>query len=225
MKRKTLLGIIFIGTALLIILESLPLTLEFNIPFTKIWLSLLCLTWIGKAIYKGKISRTIFPLSFIFMLFEQELSNYLGWYEDIISNWVVLLIALLLTIGCELIFGDKNFRVHKNHIISAHSTKNRFGSGVKYIDCTTFKHEIIKNTTGQFDIYFQNVDAYDGSGTLEIVCKMGEVNVHMPASWELKNNISYTMGEVNIIGDQIGSDKSITVCGQCKMGKINFHMN
>lgn len=225
MKNKTWIGIIFIGTALLIILECLPLPFSYGIPFTKIWLSLICLAWIGKAIYRGKISRIFFPLSFIFMLFEQEISNLIGWYDNIISNWAVLLIALLLTIGCELIFGDKNWRLHHNHIISASSAKNNLGNGAKYIDCATFKHEIIKNNMGQFDIYFQNVDAYDGNGTLEIICRMGEVNVHIPSSWKLINNISCAMGAVNVVGNSMDDDKTLTACGQCKMGNINFYIN
>lgn len=225
MKRKTWLGIIFIGTALLIILENLPIPFMSGIPFTKMWLSLLCLVWIGRSVYKGKISLIFFPLSFIFMLFEQEISNIIGWYDDIISNWAVLLIALLLTVGCELIFGKRIWRLHKNHIISVPSEKNIFGNSVKYIDCATFKHEIIRNTMGQYDIYFQNVDAYDGNGTLEITCKIGDVNVHMPAAWKLTNNISCKMGEVNITGSSIGEDKTLIACGQCKLGEINFHIS
>ena len=123
MKRQSIFwGVAFICTAILIIVDAVGTGLGFldSIPVIKIILGVLCLCWIVNELYKKQLPHIFFPLSFIFMLFEKEIAGLCGFENgEIISNWLVLLCALLLTIGTSIIlpksygnvFGNKGHKI------------------------------------------------------------------------------------------------------------------
>lgn len=107
MKKKGIFwGMAFICAAILIILDAVGIGLEAlnNIPVVKIILGILLLCWIVNELYKRQLSHIFFPLAFLFMLFEKEIAKLCAIEgEEIISNWPVLLCALLLTIGTSMV--------------------------------------------------------------------------------------------------------------------------
>ena len=227
-RNKIFIGIVFILTAALIIADAVldATGIIPSIPIFKIALSIPCVMWAIKAILKCKVSNIVFPLSFILLLFEKEIGVYLlGKGEDFISNWIVLLSALLLTIGLELIFGDLSFKITNGHFVGSSINKNSLGEGVKYIDCASFKYEVIRNNLGQFDIYFQNLDAYEGGGTIEIINKLGKTNVYLPDNWSIEANIISRLGESHVYGNGDPNGKIIKLIGVNKLGEVNIHVN
>lgn len=105
MKMKTgklFWGLGFLLAAALIILDALGiipslLSAVGEVSVFALILGLLLLYYAIARLFKGRISAIFFPLAFIFLLFEKNISMLLG-YEgaDLINNWLVLLIALLL---------------------------------------------------------------------------------------------------------------------------------
>ena len=102
-SKKVFWGVVFVAAAVLIVLDALKIVPD--LPFVKLALGIICLSWAAKEAYGLKIHGIVFPAAFIFMLFEREIGLLFDAEPDIISNWIVLLAALLLTIGFKMIFG------------------------------------------------------------------------------------------------------------------------
>ncbi len=225
MKKNIFWGIIFIGTAILLTLELIGSRFGINVPFIRLGLALLLAWWAVKSLKKGKVSGLFFPLAFIFMLFENDLSNWIGFYGDLVNNWFVLLIALLLTIGFAVLFKDYEFKTSKVRINNTKSNKNCFNDGIKYVDCTEFEYEALKNIFGNFTVYFQNVELYEGGGVLEINNTCGNVDIYLPENWCVINETDNFMGDVKTAGTDPLNGKPLRVVGKNNFGEIKFHYN
>ncbi len=223
-KRGIFWGLVLICVAVLLILESIGtgLGLITGVPPLKIILGVACLAWLGSEIYKLNIAHIFFPISFIFLLFEKELASLCGFKsQNIISNWTVILIALLLTIGTALILpkkkADKMSEVFwKGHRIAGKSTK--------YIDTAEFVNEHVENNMGATDVYFENAENYNGGGVLNIENHMGALNIHIPKDWTVIERIDNNIGKVKVVQSYgiKSTDKTITITGECHMGTVTI---
>ena len=101
-------GIILVCAAVALILDGLGISISgAQISAWSIVGGVLCLAWLVVEIVELKFSHIFFPLAFIFLLFEGQIATWLG-HDDpnLISNWLVLLAALLLTIGVGVLGGN-----------------------------------------------------------------------------------------------------------------------
>ena len=209
--RNVFWGIAFVLAAVLIIFDAVGVMPD--LPLTKIVLGVVCFAWAVKELVKLNISKIYFPLAFLFMIFEAEIAGFFGLDENIISNWLLLLAALLMTVGTGLIFGKEHFR-------SGHA--NAFGEKIRYIDCAGFKSEYIKNSYGEYHVYFQNVEAYCGGGQIKVENSFGEVVVHVPSDWNVTSRVSNVFGEVP--SQRTGSGKTLEIVGKNSFGEVGVQV-
>lgn len=177
--------------------------------------------------------KIFFPLAFLFMLLEPEISHWANLPdENIVNNWLVLLAAVLANIAVDCIVPKrKNIKSHffgicgNNHSQHNHETfdTNNLSSNMVYIDANKIKKSYIKNRLGETVVYYQNTDiaSPDEPLTLEINNLMGETDVHVPADWVVTNNMQCVMGEV-YIRPNTGDGIKLTVTGSNKMGETNI---
>lgn len=230
MKKSNLFwGLLLIAVAAILVIDALIPGIE--IQLFRIALGVVCLSWVISSIFKRRVADAIFPLSFIFLLFEREIAwatNHAD--EDIISNWTVLLVALLLTFGIGILTSKKRVVVN----ITTNSAKektwkpqgqssNTFNKGVKYIDCANIKAESLKNIFGEYTVYFQNLDCYEGGATIDISNKFGETNIYVPKSWNVSVDISSSCGSVNTHGTGDPTGKTLIITGSNTFGETNIH--
>ena len=226
-SKKIFWGFILIAAAVLIVLDAIGIVPD--VPFVKLALGALCLSWAVRELFSLKIHGIVLPSAFIFMLFEREIGLHFGLGENIISNWLVLLAALLLSGGLGMIFGGlrrgKTFGHGKfGHRIGDKVNNNRFSVGSVYIDCADFKHEVIKNSFGGCEVYFNNTDAYEGGGVLEIENSFGAVEVHVPAEFNVLDGITTEFASVEIEGKCNPDGKTLTIKGHTKFGAVEIYV-
>ena len=211
-SKKIFWGIFLIALAILMILDVFhvfaPLTAR--IGEISIWASLcgiVLLSFIINRLYKGKISQIFFPLAFIFMLFEKNISVLCGaTTPNIINNWLVLLIALLFTAGFSLLFPSHRKNHHANiegyHGISSVKyskyAENSLGHSVIYIDSASFSPNHVENNLGSCKVFFENPGAYTGNGTLYIENNLGSLTIYTPKGWYVKESMENNLGGVHI---------------------------
>ncbi len=218
MKRQSIFwGVAFICTAILIIVDAVGTGLGFldSIPVIKIILGVLCLCWIVNELYKKQLPHIFFPLSFIFMLFEKEIAGLCGFENgEIISNWLVLLCALLLTIGTSIILPKSYGNVfgNKGHKIMGKSTQ--------YIDCSDFTRQNVENNMGSTVVYFENTENYQGGGTLNLENNMGSLLVNIPSDWHVIANLENNMGSIKLPSTGNPTGKTIILTGENNMGSV-----
>lgn len=221
-------GLLFIACAILIILDSVGVSLGFlsGIPAIKLIVGAMLAVWLISELIKLNISGIFFPVAFIFMLFEKYIAKWAGLEKsNIINNGLVVIAALLLTIGTDLITPRKKiFKI--NYGGEASKKKNAHNSALSsstvYIDCSDFVYERVKNDLGACNVYFSNVEKYEGNGTLEIQNDLGATRIHVPSDWKIISSISNGLGAVSKPEDTGNGDKAIRIIGDNNLGAVSI---
>lgn len=227
-SKKIFWGFVLIAAAVLIVLDAVGIVP--NVPFVKLALGVICLSWFIKELVALKISGIVFPAAFIFMLFEREIGLHFGLGENIISNWLVLLAALLLSGGLGMLFGDlkRKKKIGHGHFGHHHGSgkinKNRLAAGSVYIDCADFKYEVIKNSFGGCEVYFQNIEDYEGGGVLEVDNSFGAIQIHVPAEFNVIEGITREFASVETEGKCNSEGKTLTIKGHTKFGAVEIYV-
>ena len=107
-SKKIFWGILLIALAGLLLLDAFGVwePLAEKIGKISIW-ALICgavlLLYIIRSLIHWKISRIFVPFALLFMLFEENIAVVCGLSKmNIINNWILLLVAVLLTVGFAL---------------------------------------------------------------------------------------------------------------------------
>ena len=215
-------GLVFILSAVLIVLDALNVIPD--IPIVKLIFAGLFVFWAVYSLIKLRFTQFFFPLAFAFMVLEGEIAQLAGKSGNLISNWLLLLVALFLTIGCHLIFGGKSFKFSK-HINISHSTgdKNSFGESIKYIDCADFESISVKNSFGEYHVRFQNVELYEGGATITVHNGFGETNIYVPSHWTVKFNVKSSFGAADCPVNVVENGPILNITGNNSFGEVNVY--
>jgi len=219
MKKNFFAGSLLIIAAIALIFDAGGVFIR--IPTYRVLLGILCAVWFAKELTKLHISGIFFPAAFIFILFEKYIAHLAFGGTNIISNWVLLLAALLLTAGTEMIFGDLIFgKKVKGHLVSSKS-KNYFSEGVKYIDSSTLGSAFIKSSFGEMNVYFQNTEAFDG-GYLFVQNAFGEMTIHVPKEFKVETDVKNSFGDLNMNGEGNADGNVLLIEGSTAFGELNI---
>ena len=227
-SKKIFWGFVLIAAAVLIVLDALAVVPD--LPFVKIALGILCLSWAVREAVAIRIYGIVFPAAFLFMLFEREIGLLLDIRTNIISNWLVLLAALLLSGGLGMLFGDlkRKKKIGHGHFGHHHGSgkvnNNRFAAGSVYIDCADFKYEVLKNSFGGCEVYFQNIEDYEGGGVLEVDNSFGAIEIHVPAEFNVIEGITREFASVETEGKCNSEGKTLTIKGHTKFGAVEIYV-
>ncbi len=222
-------GLLFIACAVLIILDAVGISLGFlsGIPAWIIILTALNLVWLIDLIVKLKISEIFFPIAFIFMLLEKHIA---GWCDlgksNIINNWLVFLVALLLSIGMKCLTPKRKFFSKKTqHFFSGPNvhSNSRGSASTVYVDCSSDDDAVVvKNELGACNVYFSNVESYKGGMALEVYNELGAMTIHVPKEWNILTNIKNELGAVTASDEQGTTDKTIFINGKNELGSVRI---
>ena len=220
MKKSNIFwGIVLVCAAVLIILDGIGTGLGFleDLPVGKIILGAACLYWLINEICKKRFSHIFFPIVFLFILFEKNLAKLFSVASgNLASNWAVLLGALLLTIGTDMIFSKSYKSVNGN------KGPKIMGNSTRYIDCTTFTYEHVETHMGSCEIFFENTENYAGGGTLHIENHMGNTSIHVPADWCISVNIENSMGNIDMPSSGKTTGRGLNITGENHMGNVDI---
>lgn len=227
--NKLAFGLLLIACAVFIILDSVGVSLGFlsGIPAITLVIGALLIVWTLTELIKLRISGIFFPLAFLFMLFEKYIAKWAALdNENIINNWLVLLAAALLSIGCSLIIPKrKTFTYVKSssNTTGSNSKQNTssLSSSTIYIDCSTFENESVVNELGACQVFFSNIEQYDGNGVLNVVNELGSMKINVPSTWKIITSISNELGSVNEPSETDG-DKVIRIVGSNELGSMTI---
>ena len=222
------------------------------IPIWKLILGACLLVFAIKSIIGLDMFPFFTSAGFIFMLFEKNIAFACGIEGDIINNWLVFGCSCLLGIGFEMLVPKRKFQLgkrfkvnrDKGHIeVEAEDIDDDkievevddidddfddeyggdFGANTRYFDGATFKRGYVMTSMGATDVRFENADKYQGGGVLKVECRMGAMNIEVPSSWRVVNNVVNRMGAVS--NHHVNEDPDapvLTIVGVCKMGAIEI---
>ena len=225
--NKIFWGIALIVAAIVLLLDATGILTPFKsavgeISLLSIVLAVIILYLIVRWAIRGQIGRLFIPLALLFMLFEPNIAYLMGRTDpaeaDLISNWILLLCAVIFTVGFYLIFGKKSTegaRVIKGEKI--------LGNNNEYIDCADFTGtKRIENNLGAYNVYFNNAEKYEGNGTLIIENNLGETKVYVPNTWKIDSNFYNSLGSVSTIGNDSPDGPVIYIRGENNLGSVQI---
>ena len=232
---KIFCGLGFILAAVLLILDAVgviaPVTsIIGSVSAFEIILGLALVALIIERLIRGRLSDIFFLLAFLFMLFEENIA-YVCHLEDenIINNWLLLLVASLLTAGFSILFHPKKRKKkHKRYAegvtveIDGKTAESKFSSSTIYVDCENFSPSIIENNLGSCSVYFKNVEKYEGAKTLYVENNLGSMTVSVPSDWIVKTSIDNNLGNIDVSTNEKTNECSplLYIKGENNLGSL-----
>ena len=217
-------GLLLIACAVLLLLDACGVSFGFleGIPFFTLLVSGLLVGFLIAEIFSARFHRAFFTIAFLFMVLEKYIAGWIGAdHSNLINNWLVLLIAFLLSVGTSLLRPRKLFRrsLGTQGAFSGNN-HNTAGSSTVYIDCTSFTTEEVTNEFGSCQIFFSNVKAYEGGGKLLLRNEFGAMKVHVPKEWKIKSSLTAEFGALFVPDDSPEDGKVIEIVGKTEMGAL-----
>ena len=183
-------GLFLIGAAVFLVLGDLGVEPEYKLAPWRIVLGFLCFVALVKQIINLRLAETVFPLAFLFMIFEPMIAHLIGnESSDLISNWTVLLAALLMTIGLKSILPKK---------LGGRTQPVTLLRSTVYLDGSELENAVISDNTGSTNVYISNTDAYTGDGMIRITDNIGSIRLHLPGTWNVILEHDDNIGRVSI---------------------------
>jgi predicted membrane protein len=226
-------GIGFILAAVLIVLDSIGIMDNLTsaiggISIVSLVVGLFFTIFALTRLLRGRIAEAVFPVAFAFMAFEKNIAHLLKLEgENIVNNWVVILSALLLTIGFIIILPKAGsfyvVRANKKSISSVKGkrSENSLGATTVYVDCEDMTPSHFENSLGSCSIYFSNTDKYTDGGTISIENNLGSVVVNVPAHFYANVDDENNIGSVSVQKKEHSGEKTINIKVENNLGSIS----
>lgn len=227
-KIFTGLGLIFAAT--LLILDALgvvaPLvSIVGEITMFEIICGLLLIALIIERLVRGRLASIFFLLAFLFMLFEENIAYICHLAsENIINNGLVLVIALLLTVGVSILFPSPNRRRKRKGTsgVSYSHSENCLGSAIVYVNCNDFSPSYVENDLGSCAVYFENIESFKGGETLHVENNLGAMSIHVPSDWIVKSDIDTNLGGTSISNGGNECGPILYIKGENSLGALSI---
>ena len=237
---KIFWGLAFILVAVAIVLDALDVFAPFVSAFGEIsiWAIIgggILLCFAVSQLVSGNIGNFFVPLAVIFMIFEENIAHYFGIGDEsgnIINNWLLILVAILLGLGFSILFSGIKRRNRHRHAgrewnfgddKDCIKIKGNIGSSVKYIDCDGFRYEKVENNLGSCTVFFENVDKYVSGGVLSVDNNLGSVVINLPEEWNVISKVDNNLGSLAIPKPKTGG-MTLTVIGDNNLGSVTIKM-
>ena len=218
-KNRIVWGIILFGTAVALLLFAFIPQLHWaGVSIWKLLLAAVLVYWLLNNVIFGKTLAEHFqvflPLGILFLVFQKEIALLAtGREEKLVSDWTIILAAVLLTIAVDMIFSHTTTRKGGHN--------NRMSSSVYYLDAQLGKH-MVANWMGDAEVCFENTDLPSSADpiTLELNNKMGNVTVKVPRDWTVVLDLPSKLGHVEVRPNQTAEGRKLILQGENKMGNI-----
>ncbi|NLA86999.1 MAG: hypothetical protein GX847_06910 [Clostridiales bacterium] len=171
-------------------------------------------------------------LAVAYWIFQVPLSLY------IISPWLLILTAVLLSIGFHIIFHRySKCRYVRRHSDDEYTTieeiddnnpyvKVSLGASSKYLHADALKSGQFYCKLGELNVYFDQVQLAPDGAEIFVDCSLGAINLYFPKTWRVINSLHDSLGGVN--EDSRRSTPApdapqIVVTGNVSLGAVEFN--
>ena len=219
--RPVFWGIVLVLAAVVLVLDGVGVDFDFGITPWRIVVGVLLASWLVYEIVKLKFTDIFFPLGFLFIVFKEPIAAAFGRQGDnLISNWVILVAALLLTIGFKSIFRHRTVVSVNGQDYTVSQGVGKIGHQTLYLDAADLSGAVVRENLGLVEVFINNREAYTGGGVITITENLGKINVHVPAEWNVVTQTSENLGNVNIPARDVTDGPSITLVITENLGQI-----
>jgi predicted membrane protein len=221
MKKKSVFwGLLFILLGVYLIVSRLGLIPK--LPVITIAFTVLFLYIIIRGVIKRNFFMIFLPAALIGCMYAEP------WNITRITPWPLLIAALFVSIGLTMIFKDSRKKTEWKKVTQEDSSEimiNLFGETSKYVNDSSFSKAMIKNTFGQFNVYFNNAIIANNHAVVEVDNRFGEVDLYLPGTWRVDVQRENAFGVVQMHGNGNADADAplVQILANCSFGEINIY--
>ncbi|MDR0851734.1 MAG: hypothetical protein LBN36_04510 [Clostridiales Family XIII bacterium] len=232
-------GLFFLIAGVAIVLNQLGLLGFAGLSLgTIIWTVLLLIVFIFGIAHLFWFA-IFFPIAGAALLYAEPL----GLSADI-NWWPIFGAALFLSIGFSILFrkkrrwnkdynwaGNEDGKHSKEHFEKVVNTTDgtsvyehtSFGSTIKYINSENFEEAALDCSFGALKVYFDNAKIPSGKATISIMVSFGAVELYIPKSWRLIDDMTRSFSGVGEKNRQSGAETAVvTLTGEASFAGIEI---
>lgn len=232
-------GIFFLAAAALVVVNQMGI-LSYKIGFWAIVGTIIFALGLIDSVINRRITEGVFSIAFLLMVYAKPL------HIERLVPWTILLAAVLISIGLGIIFRNrfhtvvyankkiKDFR-NKRESISDHiftdTVSNEKGSHVvvdqtlsdtsRYIHSKELETIEVNGKLGDINLYLDDAQAAGDTVVMDLNVTMTELNIYVPLSWQVKDNLGKTFGNIQIEGTSNGGGPTLIIQGRASMSDID----
>ena len=237
-------GVGLIAAAVFLVIDQLHL-LPFTIGFWAIFWTVVFVASLITSVINKNLYGAIFSIAFLVITYAGPLG-----IKKLLSAWMILFIALLVSIGLSLLFkrsvkptitiqksfdwssgdGDAEANAQPKHRVSHQDiiedgdniviNQKIAGDSSRYIHSQHLQSITLDASFGNANIYLDDAKAAGDTVILNVTASMGNVNLYIPLSWELENQLSVSLGNVIVKGKSNGGGPTLVLKGRANMGNV-----
>lgn len=176
------------------------------------------------------------PLAFLYMIYWEPLDLVR------ISPWLLILVAILLSISFSIIFPHR--RKHNHHILchtnfkqdSIGSSENldgnnpcvksSFSSNSKYLHSDSLKNGEFAASFGELSVYFDQATLSPEGAEVFLDCSFGSLVLYIPKTWKVIDKLQATLGNIenkNRFAATAENAPTLTLKGGVRFGEIEIN--
>lgn len=234
-KEKIFWGILFVLAAIFLVVAKLGFMQDMNV-FT-LFFTIVCVAIIMKSIFEISFGGMLFPLAFLAIIYDEQLGI------ETLTPWTVLLVALLGTIGLNMIFG----KMKRKHKYSAYMGKNddpfeagdyetidveddshikietKFGAIAKYVNSDHFVQADVNCSFCGAKIYFDNAILENNKGVVRLDVSFAGVELYIPRDWKVENHAHASFGAIDEkVKNTPNSENVLSLVGNVSFGAVEI---
>lgn len=230
--RNYFWGLFFIFFAAFIIVSQIDRENVFaKIGFWSILATVFFVAIFIKSITSLNFFGIFVPLAFLYSIYQEPLSL------PEISFWTLLLAAVLLSIGLQMLFRRRKriIKFSKKHdkIVSHEGetlSGNRLYAKATFCESSKYLHSdnliegefIVK--CGEMNLYFDQVQLSPDGAEVFLDCTLGTMNLYLPKHWQVKDKLHAVIGNIsNNPSSQNVNGPELTLKGEVRAGNIDIH--
>ena len=228
-------GIFFVLAAIFVIASQV--TSFTVIGFWPIAATVLLAAIFIQSLIKLNFFGVFLSLALAYMIYQHTL----GWY--IISPWLLILAAILVSTGFHIIFGRQTkCRYEDRHdghvdrfVDDGHRTmedvdgnnpyvKLSFGSSSKYIHADALKSGQFTCSFGALSVYFDQAQLDPDGAEIYLDCSFGEIKLYCPREWKIVDKLKASLGGVrnDLRSGSAPDSPTVVLTGGTSLGSIEI---
>lgn len=230
--RNYFWGLFFIFFAAFIIVSQIDRENVFaKIGFWSILATVFFVAIFIKSITSLNFFGIFVPLAFLYSIYQEPLSL------PEISFWTLLLAAVLLSIGLQMLFRRRKriikynkkydkFGNHDGETLSGNRLYARasFCESSKYLHSDNLIEGEFNVFFGAMNVYFDQVQLSPNGAEVFLNCTFGSMEVYLPRHWQVKDKLHATLGNIeNNRPSENVNGPLITLNGEVRFGNIEIH--
>lgn len=227
MKKRNIFWGIFFIVATVVLIASQVGNFEAWSFWSLLGSILLVAVIIQSAMYKVWAGIFI-PISVIYIIYQ----NALHW--PYIAPWVLIIAAILVSIGFHILFKSRSIPHHVYHDHSTRISGNdddnnpqisvSLGNTTRYLHSTALASGRLSVSLGSLEVYFGDAKLDPAGATISMDCSLGAIKLYIPRVWRVVDNIESSIGGVSFINSGIAAPDpelpALTLKGDVSMGGI-----